>query len=129
MVLLPSRYFGVPVKVTGTAISADGSTIRSLIEQDITLTNEEIVHVFAGDLIPKDVVVATTSAIVYPSYTQKDDVICKIIHKNGIPFMSAFEAGTKFINPNSFTKNIYLTTRRSRIDYLANYPFTTLHDN
>ena len=129
MVLLPSRYFGVPVTVTGTAITADGTTIRSLIEQDITVRPGEIEHVFAGDLIPTGVVVASTTDVVYPSYTQKDDVICKIVHKNGIPFMSAFEAGTSFFNPKSLTENRYLTFGHSTLDYLANYPFITLHEN
>ena len=84
---------------------------------------------FAGDLIPTGVVVASTTAVEYPSYTQKDDVICKIVHKNGIPFMSAFEAGTSFFNPKSLTENRYLTFGHSTLDYLANYPFITLHEN
>lgn len=129
MVLLPSRYFGVPVTVGESAVVADGTTIRSLIEQDITLTAGGIQHVFAGDLIPTGVTVASTSAIVYPAYTQRDDIICKIIHKNGIPFMSAFEAGTSFFNPKSLTENRYLTFGHSELDYLADYPFITLHED
>lgn len=128
MVLLPSRYFGVPVAVGAQAVTADGTSIRSLIEQDIT-TSSGVKHVFAGDLIPSGVEVASTSAIIYPAYTEKSDIICKIVHKTSVPFMSAFEAGTSFFNPKSLTETNYLTFGHSELDRLANYPFITIYED
>ena len=71
VVILPSRYFGEVGKVTGTAITADG-TQRSLKEQDITVSGKpKPVHLFPGDVIPTGVALANTEKILVPFYTEK----------------------------------------------------------
>ena len=127
MVMLPSRYFGVKGVVTGQAITADG-TQRSLKEQDVTLSGKTT-HLFPGDLIPTGVALANSTTILVPFYTEKADIICKVIHKNAIPFMSAFEVSTDFFNPKSLTETHYLTWGYSDPDYLMNYPFITVYEN
>lgn len=109
---LPSRYFGT---VNTTAVKGNGTTIRSMIEQDIGDN-----HYFAGDLIK-----TSDTAPKGTSYTEYSKVICKIIVKLP-PYMSAFEVGTSFFNPKSLTENHYLTFGRSDLEYLQNYPMVTI---
>ena len=110
---LPARYFGTIN--TGTK-AGDGKTIRSLVEQEIGSN-----HYFAGDLIKSgDTAPAGTS------YTVDKDVLFKVIHKNSIPYMSAFEVGTSFFNPKALTETNYLTFGHNTLEYLKNYPMITV---
>lgn len=109
---LPERYFGA---VNASPTKGDGSTIRSLIEQDIGSN-----HYFAGDLIKSN-----DTAPAGTSYTVNDKIICKVVTKLP-PYMSAFEVGTSFFNPKSLTENHYLTFGRNTLEYLKNYPMITI---
>ena len=113
--ILPSRYFGV---INADQTQGNGTTIRSLIEQDIGSN-----HYFAGDLIK-----ASDKAPAGTSYTTDEDIICKLFVKLP-PYMSAFEVATSFFNPKSLTENHYLTFGRSDLEYLMNYPVVTIHEN
>ena len=113
--ILPSRYFGV---INADQTQGNGTTIRSLIEQDIGSN-----HYFAGDLIK-----ASDKAPAGTSYTVNEDIICKLFVKLP-PYMSAFEVATSFFNPKSLTENHYLTFGRSDLEYLKNYPVVTIHEN
>lgn len=117
---LPSRYFGKVNANAGTT-SASNTTIRSLIETDYTDTSEVTHHVFPGDLLPGSV-----SYKANETYTTDGTIVCKIMHKNSIPFMSAFEVGTSFFNPKSLTETHYLTWGHNTLEYLQNYPMITL---
>ena len=110
--VLPARYFGT---VNAVATTGDGSTVRAITEMMIGTT-----HYFAGDLIK-----TTDTAPKGMSYTQSDDVICKVLVKLP-PYMSAFEVGTTFFNPRSLTENHYLTFGHNTLEYLKNYPFITV---
>lgn len=111
--VLPEEYFG---SVNAAATAGDGLTIRSLIEQDIGSN-----HYFAGDLIQ-----VGDTAPAGTSYTVSDEIICKIIYKDAVPFMSAFEVGTSFFNARSLTENHYLTWGHNVLEHLAARPFITL---
>ena len=117
---LPARYFG---DVNSGATKGNGTTVRSLIEQDITGTDSKVYHVFAGDLIPT---VCTASE--GTSYTVNPNILFKVYHKgpNSVPYMSAFEVGTSFFNPLSLTENHYLIWGHNTLEYLKNYPFVTV---
>lgn len=112
---LNARYFGA---VNAAATAGDGSTIRSLIEQDIGSN-----HYFAGDLID-----ANDTAPAGTSYTEDSKVICKFVVKLP-PFMSAFETATDFFNPKSLTDTHYLTWGHNTLEYLKNYPMVTLSES
>ena len=112
--ILPSRYFGV---INADQTQGNGTTIRSLIEQDIGSN-----HYFAGDLIK-----ASDKAPAGTSYTTDEYIICKLFVKLP-PYMSAFEVATSFFNPKSLTENHYLTFGRSDLEYLKNYPVVTIHE-
>lgn len=133
---LPARYFG-DIVVKGTAVTSDGASYRSLVEQDVTLvenytfkgktlTAGQKLHLFAGDLIPNKIALASASAVLVPSYKENSNIILKIVHKDAVPYMSGFEAGTSFFNPRSLTENHYLTFAHNTIEALHDKPFITL---
>lgn len=133
---LPARYFG-DIVVKGTAITSDGASYRSLVEQDVTLVENltfkgktisagSTFHLFAGDLIPNKIALASTTAVLVPSYKENGNIICKIVHKDAVPYMSGFEAGTSFFNPRSLTENNYLTFGHNTLEAIHDKPFITL---
>ena len=116
--VLPARYFGRVVGNTHTqfTVPAEGvNTYRSLVERDIDGR-----HIFPGDVIEE-------GQVVYEDETYMEDasIAFKVIHKNSIPYMSAFEVGTSFFNPKSLTETHYLTWGHNTLDYLQNYPLIT----
>lgn len=115
--VLPARYFGKIVGTSGTTtVPADGAKIyRTLVEMDAG--NK---HLFPGDIIPGGTVVNQAEA-----YIEDDTIAFKVVHKNSVPFMSAFEVGTSFFNPKSLTENHYLTWGHNTLAYLENYPMIT----
>lgn len=133
---LPARYFG-DIVVKGTAVTSDGVSYRSLVEQDVTLAENytfkgktlaagQKLHLFAGDLIPNKIALASATAVLVPSYKENSNIILKIVHKDAVPYMSGFEAGTSFFNPRSLTENHYLTFAHNTIEALHDKPFITL---
>lgn len=134
---LPAKYFGTPVAVTGTAINSDGTSYRMMQEGDVTLENSYTfkgktlakgskLHLFAGDLIPNGVKLASTTEILVPSYKEDNTIVCKIVHKDAVPYMSSFEAGTSFLNSRSLSTNHYLTFAHNTLEALHDKPFVTL---
>lgn len=133
---LPARYFG-DVVVKGTAVTSDGASYRSLVEQDVTLVEAltykgktlsvgSKFHLFAGDIIPNKIALASASAVLVPSYKENSNIICKIVHKDAVPYMSGFEAGTSFFNSRSLTENNYLTFGHNTLEAIHDKPFITL---
>lgn len=132
---LPARYFGTLGKAG--AVTSNGTTMRSLVEQDVTLAENYVFkgktltpgtkfHLFAGDIIPKGIALATSAGVQVPYYTEDSSIICKIVHKSAVPYMSGFEAGTSFFNPRSLTENHYLTFAHNTIEALHDKPFITV---
>lgn len=132
---LPSRYFG-KINSSATAGNATG-TVRSLIEQEIQMAvgetledgrtataNDRMYHLFAGDSIPNG-----KTAPAGTSYTEDSNIICKIVHKDGVKYMSAFEVATSFFNPRSLTENHYLTWGHSEPTQLHDKPYITIKAN
>lgn len=123
---LTARYFGT---VNGTSVTkSNGTTIRSLIEQEVQDSGGTKYQLFAGDIIPENVTLVTDGSVTVPSYTVDSKVILKVYHKNSAPYMSAFEVGTSFFNPKSLTTNHYLTWGHNTLEYLKNYPFITVKE-
>ena len=115
MKMLP-KYFGT---VNSAATAGNGTTVRSLVEQDIGSN-----HYFAGELIASG-----DTAPAGKSYTEDNKVICKIVVGELPPMMSAFETATVFFNPKSLTENHYLTWGHNTLEHLKEYPFITLKAN
>ncbi len=120
---LPARYFGTQ-NISGGQ-TADGSTIRALVEADYREADDPdlpVVHCFPGDVIPIGATIPDDNA----AYTVDPKIICKIMHKRSIPYMSAFEVGTSFFNPKALNENHYLTFGHNTLEYLKNYPMITI---
>ena len=119
--VLPARYFGTPVgSVASNNYTATGDEeVRSLVEKDITVSGK-VYHLFPGDKLPNGAMMPETEC-----YRVDDTIAFKVIHKNSVPFMSAFEVGTSFFNPKSLTENHYLTWGHNTLAYLENYPMIT----
>ena len=145
--VLPERYFGTVITASnistysdstpaaGKPIDSDDDTyvpgsnhangcVRSLVEKDATVGGVTY-HVFPGDEIPTGATVKASSGnFDYGEvYIQDAKVICKVMHKRSVPFMSAFEVGTSFFNPRSLTENHFLTWGHNTLEYLKSYPF------
>lgn len=118
---LPRRYFGT---INTTKSTADGAT-RALKEIDYTY-NSTSYHAFAGDSIAPGATLYSGGEVKISSYQIDPSVVCKIMHKKSIPFMSAFEVGTSFFNPKSLTENHYLTWGHNTLEHLFNYPMITI---
>lgn len=116
--VLTPRYFGT---INTAKTAGDGSTVRSLIETDLMGTDGKTYHVFAADLIPE-----TCSAEANESYTQDDNAICKIMHRDSIPFMSSFEIATSFFNPLAQATNNYIIWSHNELAYVKKYPLITI---
>jgi hypothetical protein len=123
---LPARYFG-NVNTAGGSTSGSNTTIRSLIEKDYNTVEPDKAgydpkkHIFPGDLLP-----ANTAYEANETYSEDPSIVCKIYHKDSIPFMTAFETGTEFFNPRSLTETHYLIWGYNDLEYLKNYPFITV---
>ena len=124
--VLPARYFG-NVKLTDGTTSASNIITRSLIEKDYNTVEPDQVgydpkkHIFPGDLLPGNTQYKSGEA-----YDVDPSIVCKIYHKDSIPFMTAFETGTEFFNPRSLTETHYLIWGYNGLEYLKNYPFVTV---
>lgn len=123
---LPARYFG-NVKAAGGTTAATNTTIRSLIEKDYNTVEPDKAgydakkHIFPGDLLPSNTAYQANEV-----YEEDATIVCKIYHKDSIPFMTAFETGTEFFNPRSLTETHYLIWGYNDLEYLKNYPFITV---
>ena len=135
--ILPSRYFGRAVtasdKGSGKIINASDEydntkgTIRSLVEKEWTVSTTTY-HVFPGDVLPNGTTIVASTGSFDPSevYIEDDTIIAKIIHKEAVPFMGAFETNTSFFNALSLTDNRYLIWMYSEPVYLYDLPFLTI---
>jgi hypothetical protein len=110
--VLPAKYFG---KIEVGTESATGG--RTLVEAEL---NDK--HYFAGEEIPERSLVEANT-----SYNVDGDIVCKIIHKDSIPYMSGFVTRTEFINArNMNSSNQYLTFGHNTLTPIKNYPLITL---
>ena len=117
-IVLTSRFFGTKNTTAGKTV-ATNTTVRSLLEKDYG-TAPNIVHVFPGDLLPNN-----TDYLANETYTETDDIVCKLVHKDAVPLMSGFSVGTSFFNPKSLTENHYLTWGHNALEYLKDRPIVT----
>lgn len=145
--VLPSRYFGTPITTSnystysaatpaaGKPIDSDdgtyvpgsnnaNGTLRALAEQDITVSGTTT-HVFPGDELPAGAVVYASSEVKIPCYIEDAKVICKIVSKDAVKFVSAIEVSTDWYNPKNHSRQLWLTYLYG-LDRLPEETFTTL---
>lgn len=124
--MVEARYFGIPGKVTGTAITSDGSTQFAMEEQDVTDKDNNVYHVYPGDVIPANVSLASTTAILVPFYTKDPTILGKFIHKQAIKYLTGYETESEFWNAKNLSTNRYLTWYFARPQRLSSYPIVTI---
>ena len=153
-IVLPSRYFGTRKTITGDA-HADGtdkyrSEMEAFIPVDATgkysATGTDVVHVFPGDVLPNLTPISSEGTADYltkeftvngvkrtiqyytdvRAYQVDPKIICKLVHKDAVKYMSSFETATEFWNPKNLTTNRYLTWAYAKPKLLNGYPFITL---
>ena len=153
---LPARYFGRAVSSSdagsGKVIKSDGTidptkgTLRSDVEITLTINSHKY-HLFPGDDIVKTItsignkrtagqgttdagavtVGASSTDLLYNEvYLEESQCICKIMHKDAVPFMGAFSVSTSWWNPKNLSENHYLIWGFSKPCYLYNRPFLTV---
>lgn len=117
---LPAKYFGTP----NAAATTGNGTARAREEMTLSKTSSPDVHIFGGEIVPTGY-----TAEANKSYNPNAKILCKVIHKNSIPFMSGFEVGTSFYNAKALLETNYLTWGHNTLQYLKNYPFITVKIN
>lgn len=145
---LHARYFGTPITTSnystysastpaaGKPIDSDdgtyvpgsnnaNGTLRALAEMDITVS-AVTTHVFPGDELPAGAVVYSSGAVAIPCYIEDAKVICKIISKDAIKYVSSIETETSFVNGKNHSQNFWLTFMYANPDRLPEETFTTL---
>ena len=114
--ILPDRFFGEMNTVGGTTASAN-TTIRAAVEKDFGGK-----HLFPGELLPN-----ATDYLANETYTVDEDVICKIITKDTIKYMAAFETATEFWNPQALVTSNMLIWGYADPDRLKGQPCVVVH--
>ena len=119
--VLPAKYFGDVIAAAHTV--AVGEDYRAVEETEIVVSGVTY-KLFAGEQFP--VGASLTAGM---AYQPNDKIICKVMHRRSVPFMSAFRVGTSFFNGKSLTTNHYLTWGHNTLEYLPNYPFIEVKMN
>jgi hypothetical protein len=112
---LPARFWGNINTNSGDAPMTNLS-IRSLYE-----ATYDGVHVFPGELLP-----GGASYEANTTYTEDPTIMCKVMHKESVPYMSGFSTGNEFFNPASLTNTHRLIFGHNPLEYLKEYPFITI---
>ena len=153
-IVLPSRYFGTRSTITGDAHADGTGKYRAEMEAFIPVDNTgkyssagtNVVHVFPGDVLPNLTPISSEGTADYltkeftvngvkrtiqyytdvRAYQVDPKIICKLVHKDAVKYMSSFETATEFWNPKNLTTNRYLTWAYAKPQLLNGYPFITL---
>lgn len=142
--IMPARYFGDVItssnvstytaaeaidSTTGAYDNTKGIKIRSLVECDVTVSGTDY-HLFPGDELPNGATIGASKQFAYGDvYAENDKIACKLVAKDGVPFMSAFSTNTSFFNPSSLTTTEFTTWGYSNPVYLYGKPFITIKVN
>lgn len=153
-IVLPARYFGKRDTITGDAHADGTDKYRAEMEAFIPVDNTgkysaagtNVVHVFPGDVLPNLTPISSEGTADYltkeftvngvkrtiqyytdvRAYQVDPKIICKLVHKDAVKYMSSFETATEFWNPKNLTTNRYLTWAYAKPQLLNGYPFITL---
>ena len=121
--VLPAQFFGTIIGTnhsTMFTVPEDSNEYYSTVEKDITVSNQKI-HIFPGiDKLPVGAQLPQDEV-----YKVDDSIAFKVMHKESVPYMSAFEVGTSFFNDSGLYRNHFLTWGHNKLEYLMEYPLIT----
>ncbi len=106
-VVLPARYFGSVSAATSSVENA-----RTLKEIEIAGKNY-----FPGDVLPTSSTVAENS-----TYVVDDKVICKVVAKDAIKMLTAYNTTESFRNARAHNTNYYMCFGYSTPEHLVDFP-------
>lgn len=124
--VVPAKWFGKANGVSVTSTGTSNTKIYALEEMDIEDTDGKKYHVKPGVLLPAKVTLVESGAIKVPSYTVDPSIIYKVIHKEGVKYLTTIETSTEFFNSKNLTRNRYLTFAFAKPEYLMGYPIVTV---
>lgn len=135
-------------------IDTVSSTTKSGVKYKVPTSGvNRAIQVFPGDLLPEGTPLTTRDAtylgnttvflsglqgsatnkaftasvcISANAYAEDGNVICKIIHKDAVKYLSSITTQTEFVNGKNHTQNMYLTWGYSYPAALKGYPFITV---
>lgn len=128
---LPSRYFGEVIDgsstPTGITLGSDGYfTITESYTGNTVRTADEGVftsgHKFAGEALS-----IGDKFLPGKAYVEDEDVICKVITRDAVKYLSCFETATEFHNPQALTTSHMLIWGFSNPTRVLGEPCVTLH--
>ena len=132
---LPGKYFGRAIAASdigsGKVIGSDGAydSTKGTLRAAKEFTYNDV-HYFPGDaLATSGTYVAVVGGLEATDvYLEDSKIICKIMNKDSIKYLSGFETSTEFFNAKNLSNNRYLTWMYANPDYLRNYPLITLRE-
>ena len=136
--ILPARYFGVQLDTnslpTGITISEEDSATVAVIGSSVVGTVRTMEegdfasgHKFPGEALAIGDKIPLTADSTIPAYIEDEDIICKVITKDTVKYMAAFEAGTEFFNPQALVTSKMLVWGFSEPTRLYGQPCVTVH--
>ena len=107
-------------------VSGNTVIIRSKYYCEITVGATTYV-VNSGDEIPVGATVGSGKDFELAEiYEENPNIICKLVHKDAIPFMSGFAVGSEFWNAKALNTNKYYTWGYSELTYLKDKPIVAI---
>lgn len=143
-----SKYFGVEITTSnystysastpaaGKPIDSDtgaytpgtnnaNGTLRALEACSVTVGGTTY-ELYAGDELPANAVVYSSSKVQIPCYIEDAKIVAVIIGRGAIPYMSAAESSTAFWNPQSLTTTNFLIFGRNTLKALGEKPYVVI---
>lgn len=133
--ILPSRYFG---SVVDTNSLPDGLTIEEGVDGTTkivigsgytggTIRTMEEDNFTSGHKFPGEALAVGDKFDLDKAYIEDEDIICKVITKDTIKYMAAFETATDFFNPQALVTSKMLIWGFSEPTRLLGQPCVTVH--
>lgn len=117
---LNHKFFG-----TISALTTSAAGARKL--QPGWLTVGGVATYFrAGDVVPTGTTVPANSTYINTVFQAKDDVICKLVHKDAVEYDSAFTTQTEFWNARDLDTNHYVTFGHNTLKALQSKPIIAI---
>lgn len=124
--IINDRYFGNIVTGVTVANGTTHRTMTDLIVKVNTSTGEYSATGVEKQFFPADILPKNTPVESGQIYIQDNTIICKIIHKKAIPFMSALVVASEFYNAKDLDRTHFLTWGYSKPTYLKEFPIIKL---
>lgn len=125
--ILPAHYFGTVNSSSGTVANANTNfAMEETFVEDAT-TSTDNGDYWAGQALPVGHAFGASETYTKtPGVMSNNSVICKLVHKGSIPYMSGYQTQKEFINVKNLSTNHYLHFAHNTLQYLYNYPLVTL---